>query len=130
MTNYELSVLVHYFGWCSDHPDIVENPPIWRPTIDRLRREGLLTTTGPEVSLRGTVYELTERGRLHVENVLAVPFPDRRSPLRRNRRVVVVPGHDEVSEAQAAIEKANDALRVFREKIDLLDPKKVLQSTP
>lgn len=77
MTPYEIDVLLWYYARCEDHPDMVRNPPVWRPTIDGFKADNLLTS-GEELCTRGTCYSLTERGTAYVEALQRVPLPTSR----------------------------------------------------
>lgn len=74
MTPYEIDVLLWYSARCEDHPDMIRNPPVWRPTVDQFKALDLLVLASKEMS-RGTCYELTDRGRVYVEALQAVPLP-------------------------------------------------------
>lgn len=78
MTCYELGILIHYYGSAEDHADLDRRPPIWQPTIDAFVSEGLLELNKRIAPADGpqTVYVLTERGRVFVEQGLQqVPLP-------------------------------------------------------
>lgn len=75
MTPYELCVLLHYYVMADDHEDVEANPPVWRPTVDKLKAHGLLCDDGGNVRRS---YALTERGEIYVElGLCAVPLPVR-----------------------------------------------------
>jgi hypothetical protein len=72
MTVYEIGIMTHYYAYGDDHPDILRRPPIWEPTIDRFLRHDLLALCDSKLE---RVYDLTDRGRVYVEALKAVPLP-------------------------------------------------------
>lgn len=82
MTCYELGILIHYYGRADDHDDFTRRPPVWQPTIDAFLDNGLLTLNQQiptALDIPQTIYALTERGRVFVEQGLQrVPLPVQR----------------------------------------------------
>jgi hypothetical protein len=75
MSPYEIGILLHYYGTMHDHPDMMSNPPIWRPTIDRFIGEDLIrANTDDSVDRR---YALTARGEFFVTHGLCELEPPR-----------------------------------------------------
>lgn len=72
MSPYEIQVLLWYHWSPRDHEDMTSNPPIWKPTIEMFRDQGLL-----EFCKSGQrCYDLTERGTFYVtEGLCKVPLP-------------------------------------------------------
>lgn len=78
MCPYAIEILLWYYSRCSDHPDIVRNPPVWRQTIEPFLERDLLTTDRYRaVSFRDVqIYHITERGQFYVtEGLCKVPLP-------------------------------------------------------
>lgn len=70
MSPYEINVLLHYHCHAHDYEDVERNPPVWRPTIEGLIRDGLI-----EKSTTAN-YRITEKGRFYViEGLCQVPVP-------------------------------------------------------
>lgn len=81
MTCYELGIMIHYYGRADDHDDLDRRPPVWQPTMDAFVSQGLLELNQrvPPPDTPQTVYVITERGRVFVEQGLqAVPLPVQR----------------------------------------------------
>ena len=74
MSPYKLNIMLHYYARTNDHPDIVRNPPIWRPTIESFMRDGLLEV-GDKLE-DAAVYRITARGRAFCEALTLVPLPE------------------------------------------------------
>ena len=75
MTPYELEVLLWYYARGNDHPHLQENPPIWRPTINRFLKEDLIFENLLHAS---QCYLPTERSKVFVEVLLQTPLPEKR----------------------------------------------------
>ena len=75
MTPLQLEILLHYYACANDFRDGDFSAPAVREAIDRFKDGEMLTIDdGKGVA----TYMLTERGRVYVEAVLAVPLPERR----------------------------------------------------
>jgi hypothetical protein len=73
MSPYEIEVMLHYYSLTSDYPDIVDNPPVWRPTIEAFIEQGMLRERANDP--RDCCYFITDRGRAYVEHLCEVQLP-------------------------------------------------------
>lgn len=73
MTPYEIEVMLWYNSRCEDHEHMSSNPPIWRPTIDKFLRDGLLQTCNASVT--DTCYAITDKGLAYIDHLCAVQVP-------------------------------------------------------
>jgi hypothetical protein len=72
MTPFELDILLHYYARADEHHAVVENPPIWRESRQWFIDSNLLKA---RTDLRANSYEVTERGKVYIEAILALPLP-------------------------------------------------------
>lgn len=79
MSPLELDILLHYHARTNEYADgdpYVMTAPAVRDAINRfVGEDGLLKYRDRQQSGRSGTYELTERGRVYVEHVLALPLP-------------------------------------------------------
>jgi hypothetical protein len=69
--------MLWYHTRADDHPDVRQNPPIWRPTIDDFLAADLLRLAPKEEQqLRQTTYVTTMRGDAYCEALMRVPRPE------------------------------------------------------
>lgn len=72
-TLYAIEVLLRlYYTGENFHPDQINGGKAWCTARDWLHGEGLIETGGAE---RGRAWEVTERGRVYVEAIRALPLP-------------------------------------------------------
>lgn len=75
MTPLQLEMLLHYYASADDFRDGDFGAPSVREAIAHFKAAEMLTISD---GTSNATYSITERGRVYVEAVLAVPMPERR----------------------------------------------------
>ena len=74
MSPYQIRILLHYFVHLTeDAPEVIENAPILRETINEFITDGFLIPA-TDCSVYKT-YSITGRGRCYCEGLCNVPYP-------------------------------------------------------
>ncbi len=76
MTPLQIEMLLHYYSRADDYRDGDFSAPAVQEALEGFKRDELLAAdqAGPP----RTCYVITERGRVYVEALRAVPMPERR----------------------------------------------------
>lgn len=75
MTPLIIEILLHYFYSPTEYRNGDLSAPAVRDGIVWLRDEAMLIRTRAERNEYGSTYEVTDRGRAHIENLKALPLP-------------------------------------------------------
>ena len=76
MTPLQIEMLLHYYSRADDYRDGDFSAPAVREALEGFKRDELLAAD--QADPPRTCYVITERGRVYVEALRAVPMPERR----------------------------------------------------
>ncbi len=77
MTPLEIEIILHYYARANDYRDGDISAPSVRETIDRFLEDEDILGSYPPCPESPRKYHLTERGRIFVEALCALPLPEK-----------------------------------------------------
>lgn len=89
MTPLQIEMLLHYYSRADDYRDGDFSAPAVREALEGFKRDELLEEDKADTPR--TCYVITERGRVYIEAIRAIPLPERRWVMPVCQPVYTVP---------------------------------------